>query len=179
MAYLDIVCSSTMQAWGRHEDFEWSRKSGTFPEKSSVVGLIGRAMGIDRDDAEGQAWLWEQLQDVTVVQDTHSVPMTDDTVVYIGDYLDQGWTEGFPAAGGGIRKDTKHQKVRSIRMWKGFVTDRISDPLVLRIGGTREFLERVYDALLHPVYPPYLGRYCCIPARCLVTEKGVYDAVSV
>lgn len=175
MAYLDLVCSSTMQAWGRHEDFEWSRKSGTFPEKSSMVGLIGRAIGIDRDDAEKQKWLLEQIQDVTVLQDTRNVLMTDDTVAYIGDYLDQGWTAGFLAAGGGIRVGN----VRGIRMWKGFVTDRISSPMVLRISGKREFLERVYDALLHPVYPPYLGRYCCIPARCLVTEKGVYDVVSV
>ena len=175
MAYLDLVCSSTMQAWGRHEDFEWSRKSGTTPEKSSVVVFIGRAMGIDRDDAEGQEWLCGQLQDVTIVQDNHSTPMTDDTVAYIGDYLDQGWTDGFHAAGGGIRVGD----VRGIRMWKGFVTDRISSPLILRISGKHEFLERVYDALLHPVYPPYLGRYCCIPARCLVTEKGVYDVVSV
>ena len=114
MAYLDLVCSSTMQAWGRHEDFEWSRKSGTTPEKSSVVGFIGRAMGIDRDDAEGQEWLCGQLQDVTIVQDNHSTPMTDDTVAYIGDYLDQGWTDGFHAAGGGIRVGD----VRGIRMWQ-------------------------------------------------------------
>lgn len=175
MAYLDIVCSSTMQAWGRHEDFEWSRKSGTTPEKSSVIGLIGRAMGIDRDDAEKQEWLLEQMQDVTVMQDSHSIPMTDDTVAYIGDYLDRGWTDGFLAAGGGIRVGN----VRSIRMWKGFATDRIGNPLILRISGKREFLEHVYDALLHPVYPPYLGRYCCIPARCLVTEKGIYDTIPV
>ena len=175
MAYLDLVCSSTMQGWGRHEDLEWSRKSGTTPEKSSVIGLIGRTMGIDRDDTEGQAWLCEQLQDVSVVQNSRSVPMTDDTVVYIGDYMDQGWTSGFPAADGG----TRGHDTRGIRLWKDFVTDRISSPLILRISGTHEFLERVYDALLHPVYPPYLGRYCCIPAKCLVTEKGVYDAVSV
>ena len=40
MAYLDLVCSSTMQAWGRRENFEWSRKSGTTPEKSAVGGII-------------------------------------------------------------------------------------------------------------------------------------------
>jgi CRISPR-associated protein Cas5/CasD subtype I-E len=175
MAYLDLVCSSTMQAWGRRENFEWSRKSGTTPEKSAVGGIIGRAMGIDRDDTEGQAWLQEQLQEVIVAQNTGSIPMTDDTVAYIGDYMDQGWTAGFQAAGGGVRVGD----VRGIRLWKDFVTDRVGNPMVLRIRGTREFLERVYDALLHPVYPPYLGRYCCIPAKCLVTEKGIYDAVSV
>lgn len=175
MAYLDIVCSAAMQAWGIHEDFEWSRKSGTSPEKSAAVGLIGRAMGIDRDDTAGQEKLMRELQDVMVIQDPSCTLMTDDTVAYIGDYMDQNWTSGYQAAGGGIRVGN----VRGIRLWKDFVTDRISQPLILRLSGSHDFLEQVYDAFLHPVYPPYLGRYCCVPARCLVTEKGVYDAVSV
>lgn len=175
--YLDLQFSAVMQSWGIKEEWYHSRRTDITPGLQAIAGLIGRSMGVMLEDEEGQRYIADNLKSVTPLSVNIPDRMTDDQVTYIKDYYD--WkiagVDGFPSAAGGrrISKDVILSQVFT----KDYVVDTVSSPVVVAIEGSREFLERVKDALTHPVYPPYLGRYCCIPAKPIVVNGEIYETL--
>lgn len=175
--YLDLQFCSVMQSWGIKEEWINRRRTAACPGKTAVAGIIGRAMGIDRDDEEGQEMLRRGIKDIIVKKCPVHERMSDDETIYIGDYVSMEIARGFPAAKGGVRN--VGGIVLSQTFNKDYLIDSLSDPVVVAISGSQEFLEKVRHALLHPVYPVYFGRYCCIPARTVLVNGEIYETLCV
>lgn len=149
---------SIMQAWGADAPWIHERPTLAAPTKSAIVGIIGRAMGIDRDDFEKQQWLWDQVTDVEVIHQPKAKRMTDDQIVSPQGYANCGLPTGKLPTADGKGKPTG-QPFR-----KDYIVDTIKGPPIVKVTGPVEFLKTAAEYLKHPIYPYYFGRYCCIPA---------------
>ena len=158
---LRLQFPAIIQAWGQDDPWIYARRTAAAPTKSAIVGLIGRAMGIDRDDTDRQQWLDSEIHDVTVEHISSARRMTDDQIVSVQGYMQRGIDlPGLPMADGGKRTPGSSQQPFT----KDYLVDTISDPPIVSVHGTRDFLETVAEYLRHPIYPYYAGRYCCILA---------------
>lgn len=135
-----------MQAWGTRARYS-IRETDSEPSKSGVLGLVGCALGMPRDDQE----TLEQLRSLRmaarvdrpgrVMRDLHTV-------------------------GAGTFRGTLHS------MWglkgKTVLTQRyyLSDAaFTVALGGDdADLLERIATALQNPVWPLFLGRRSCVPS---------------
>lgn len=172
--YLNLQFSGALQSWGIKEDWYHTRRTAGSPERAAVAGLIGRAMGIDYEDEEGQKYLLDNVVSVTHISGSGYKRLIDDQVCNIEGY--EGFEEitYFPAANGSKRDGFVCQTYS-----KEYLMGAISKPVVVAVEGSREFLEAAMEALIHPVYPPYLGRACCPPAKCIVQTGEIYETLCV
>lgn len=155
---LRLQFPAPMQAWGKDEPWVYNRRTEAAPTKSAIVGIIGRAMGIDKDDTEQQKWLDSEVRDVTVEHISSAKRMVDDQIVSIQGYLQRGIElPGLPMADGKRRTVGQSQQPFS----KEYIGDTLSDPPVVAVHGSPEFLQTVIEYLRRPIYPYYAGRYCC------------------
>lgn len=158
---LDLHFESPMQSWGTTELWYKTRRTESCPTKTAVTGIIGRSMGIDWEDTDE---LEKIANSFTIVSSENTVipmpkRMQDDQTIYIGDYMDAGIVKGFRTGANGIKN--VNGAVRAQQMTKDYLED---EKITITIEGNREDLEEIRNALLHPVWPPYLGRACCIPS---------------
>jgi CRISPR system Cascade subunit CasD len=146
-----------MQSWGSASRFD-QRDTGNAPTKSGVIGLIAAALGIDRDD-------WSQLEPLTrlyfgVRHDRHGVPKYD--------YQTAGCAKPKEVlkAGGDYSPDG----ITSKRFY-------LADAAFLAgvAGEDMGQLERIYQALLNPRWPLYLGRKSYVPSQPVWIENGLVD----
>lgn len=167
MYYLRLQFKAPLQSWGIKEDWYKTRRTASMSTKTALTGLIGRAMGVWSEETERLEGISDSIQDIRPVSDTSDVRrLTDDQTLYVGDYVDLGLASGLPAAGGGIKR-TNAGATLSQQYTKDYLEDTVIE---IDLGGSKDFLERVKDALIHPVYPPYIGRYCCAPAECIIKD---------
>ena len=162
---LDLYFEAPMQSWGAKEAWYKTRRTESSPTKTALTGMIGRCMGIDLENTE-------ELQKISssfrIVDSEHTyIPapkrMQDDQNIYIGDYLKAGLVKGFKTGANGIKN------VNGIVPCQQFHKDYLEDTkIVITIEGTYENLTEIRHAFLHPVWPPYLGRACCVPAGQIV-----------
>lgn len=129
------------------------RGSAARPTKSALLGLLGAALGIDRDDAEGQRALatgyriaTRTVRPGTIVQDFHTF-------------------QSLPAAAGSVatRADAlarRDRLVTSITV-REYRADVVFDAAFRALDGARWPLDRLAEALCRPVYTPCLGRRSC------------------
>lgn len=141
-----------LQSWG--ERSKWDiRDSADMPGKSSVVGLIGCAMGLERDDP----MLLEVSRQIelAVRADRPGTRMLDFHTV-TGDPL-------MNAAG----KPRSSGNTIISRRW--YLQDA---SFLVVIRAQENWLERIAYALQHPKWCVYLGRKSCVPTR------PVFDGIS-
>lgn len=168
MYYLTLRFKAPLQSWGVREDWYKTRRTASMPTKTALAGLIGRAMGVWSEETEQLEDISQSIQDIRPVSDAGSVRrLTDDQVLYVKDYMDLGIARGFSSAKGKIRKNPDGSPTLSLQCTKDYLEDTAIE---IDLGGSKDFLEKVKDALIHPVYPPYIGRYCCVPAECIVKD---------
>lgn len=158
---LDLYFEAPMQSWGVKEAWYKTRRTESSPTKTALTGMIGRCMGIDLEDTE-------ELQKISnsfdIVESDHTVipapkRMQDDQTIFIGDYMDAGLVKGFKTGTNGIKN--VNGPVRSQQLTKDYLED---EKIVITIEGTYETLSAIRHVLQHPIWPPYLGRACCVPA---------------
>jgi len=140
-----------LQAWG--ERARWSvRDTSTEPTKSGVVGMLGCALGIaaDQDLAE----LSRGLR-MGVRCEREGVFLTDFHTV-IGGVL---------SAEGKVKKDTVLSR-------RTYLCDA---SYLVALQGKDELIRSLSKAVQRPVWPVYLGRRSCVPARFLYEGEGDYD----
>lgn len=147
-----------MQSWGTTSRFD-QRDTGKEPSKSGVVGLLGAALGIDREN-------WTDLEPLTrlsmgVRHDRPGVPKRD--------YQTAGCatTDTIIKADGTQAKD-------------GVVSQRfyLADAAFL-VGlecKDRSFLEQIHAALRDPFWPLALGRKSYVPSESIWMKDGLQDA---
>ena len=164
---LDLYFEAPMQSWGVNEAWYKTRRTESSPTKTALTGMIWRCMGIDWEDTE-------ELQKISnsfhIVESEHtSIPapkrMQDDQNVYIGDYIDAGLVQGFKTGNGKLKKDKDSNLIVCQQLYKDYLEDT---KIVITIEGTYDDLMKIRYAFLHPVWPPYLGRACCVPAGQIV-----------
>ncbi|MFD4861705.1 type I-E CRISPR-associated protein Cas5/CasD [Streptomyces atratus] len=148
MSVLTLRLAGPLQSWGASARFT-RRTTESAPTKSGVIGMLAAASGIERGD--------------------------DAALVRLG------------ALRFGVRIDQPGTRVRDFQTAHHSVTET-SMPLSERfyladavfvavLEGDGELLASLHAALRAPVYPPFLGRRSCPPAR--PVELGLHDGISL
>lgn len=149
MATLLLRLAAPLQSWGADSKFE-TRRTNYEPTKSGVLGLVGAALGLRRDDEEGLARLARLRFGVRVDRE--------------GDLLDDFHTAKNP-----LPKKVKKCREEGKDPPAPYVTHRhyLCDAVFLAglESDDRAWLEELEMALRHPVYPPFLGRRSCPPTQ--------------
>lgn len=164
---LDLFFEAPMQSWGAKEAWYKTRRTESSPTKTALTGMIGRCMGVELEDTE---MLDEISSSFRIVDSEHTyIPapkrMQDDQNIYIGDYIEAGLVNGFKTGSSGVKKTSDGSLNSCQQLHKDYLEDT---KIVITIEGTFEDLTKIRHAFLHPVWPPYLGRACCVPAGQIV-----------
>ena len=141
---LVLRLEGALQSWGDHAKWDF-RDSGTMPTKSGIVGMLGCAMGEERNSPV----LVELAQAMTVAirADRAGVKFVDFQTV-----------QGNPlkTADGGKRSNNTFISPRA------YLQDAC---FTVFIDTTEEWQQRIVSALEAPKWCMYLGRKNCVPSR--------------
>ena len=131
-----------------------------FPGKSLITGLLANAMGWCHNDFEQLERLQERIR-YAVRQDHPGTLITDYQTVDLGQpFLTSGWTTRGKPEGreGGIAKKGTHIRQRD------YLADAVfTIALELPSDMQAPTLDDLYEALLYPARPLFLGRKSCLP----------------
>lgn len=152
MATLLLRLAGPMQSWGTTSRFD-QRDTGKEPSKSGVIGLLGAALGIDREN-------WNDLEPLTrlsmaVRHDRPGTPKSD-----------------YQTAQNIISAD--HSKIHETAVT---TRDYLADAafLVGLEGDDGALLAKCHAALRDPVWPLALGRKSYVPSEPIWLENGLQD----
>ncbi len=135
MSTLLLRFKAPMQSWGISAKFD-SRSTERVPSKSAVIGMIAGALGRKRN---------ESLDDLTVLR--FGVRVDNE-----GRLLRDFQTAKNP------------NKKTSVYGKPGIYRDYLADAAFLvALEGDDDLLEKVENAIKHPVFPIFLGRRSCPP----------------
>jgi CRISPR system Cascade subunit CasD len=135
-----------LQAWGTQGRFS-IRDTDAEPSKSGVIGLVGAALGMSRDDDVQLAALSQLRMAVRV--DREGAPLNDYHTAGGGRF--RGESYGVSGADGTVLTDRHYL---------------IDASFLVALGGDdHELVDRVAAALQDPVWPLFLGRKACVPSR--------------
>lgn len=149
-----------LQSWATQSKFE-VRDTDLEPSKSAVLGLVGSALGMERDDDAQLATL--RTLAVAIRVDRQGSILRD-----------------YHTAGGGTFRDRSEHGKRRYFVYDStncIPSDRyyLQDAaFTVALGGEPSLVERVVAALRNPHWPLFLGRRACVPS-CPVL-LGVVDA---
>lgn len=149
--FLVLTLECKMASFGDLAGHE-RRGSEVWPGKSALTGLIGGAMGVKRDDGEGQRQL-RTLSFAVAAFDT-GVTLRDFHTVQ------------------SVHQKIKNARTRALALAEGRKSDALNTSITLRdyrcsvlyavaVWGGELQLDAVSTALKHPVFVPYLGRKSC------------------
>ena len=146
--YLVFTLVAPIGAFGDLAGHEW-RGSHRWPGRSALLGLIGGALGVRRDDRDGQKALsvWKTAVSVLQVsdawQDFHTVQTVPSARTKRPPTRRAALAALQPSDSGLItRRDYRSDCVFGVALWNGDIPP----------------LEK---ALRHPAFTPYLGRKSC------------------
>jgi CRISPR system Cascade subunit CasD len=140
-----------LQSWG--ERARWSvRDTATEPTKSGVVGLLACALGLNDDD--NLRGLSQSIR-IGVRCDRPGTPLVDYHTVGGGYGQPMLLTaEGKPKLSSG--------RPHNEQTWRSYLADA---SFLIAIQAEPELLSKLEEAVQKPVWPFYLGRKSCVPAR--------------
>ena len=143
-----ILClEGPLQSWGERSRWTY-RDTATIPTKSGVIGLIGCAMGLKRDDKR-LVELDNQLRmGVRVDKDGDEI-------------IDYHTITGDINTANGEKRGTKG-KVSTILSYRYYLQDA---KFLVLLQGKEEILKECKNALMNPQWTIYLGRKSCVPTR--------------
>ncbi len=142
-AILFIRLEGPLQSWGERSKWN-SRDTAQFPTKSGVIGLIGCALGIERNSPE-LGRISKEL--IMACRADRRGEVIDDFQTVSSNIL--------RTADGGKRSTP------TIITNKKYLQD---SSFLVGLQGHITLLERIRDGLLNPKWPPFLGRKSCIPS---------------
>ena len=164
-AVLLLLLEGPLQSWGTRSRWD-VRDTGLEPTKSGIIGLIGCAMGLSRNDSELERLDRELLFGVRV--DRPGVVSTDYQTV----------TGYHRTAAGGFKHSSGTAKKIEKAMEHGESTivsprDYLHDAAFLVAltvkseykASNPDLLVRLEENLSDPKWPLYLGRKACVPSR--------------
>ena len=160
--YLVFRLYGPLASWGEIAVGE-SRHSAVYPSKSALLGLLGAAVGVRRDDDAGQQALFsgyrfgiKLISAGTPLRDYHTVQS--------------------PAQQRNVRYRTRRQeladpsRVGTLLSTREYRCDSISVVAAEALPEARWSLPELTEALREPHFPLYLGRKSCPPALPLMPQ---------
>lgn len=168
--FLILKLDGPMQAWGTHtyEDF---RPSNLFPTRSSLLGLLGACMGLEREDREGMERLGASVEFAARI-DKSALRINDDepsrkSHVKLPDY------HTVRDARRANRAPKEGETIQSRREYLYDAAFTVAIGARLRAAITLDHIEHY---LRTPCYTPVLGRRSCPIARPLVDADAFVEA---
>ena len=153
MAVLLLRLAAPLQSWGNDDSKYETRKTWREPSKSGVIGMIAAALGYKRNETEKILELNKLRFGVRVDRE--------------GKLLRDFHTAQNP-------KSDKPPYVT----YRYYLADAI---FLVGLEGKRETLERISEAVSHPVFSLYLGRRSCPPTLPIdlgIRETDLLDALT-
>lgn len=154
--YLLFRLYGPMASWGEIAVGE-SRHSASHPSRSALVGILGAALGLERDDDAGQRALSDGYRFAVKVESAGS-PLRDYHTVQA------------PGTRKNIKYRTRAQELANRHVLGTLLSEReyrcdaLAVVAVEALDAARWTLESLAEALRRPVFPLYLGRKSCPPA---------------
>lgn len=148
---LILQLEGILQSWG--ESSKWNKRSTAgFPTKSGIVGMIGCAMGLTRDDPR----IGEIAEKITIGirSDRRGMVLDDFQTV-------QGMPDLYTA-------DGKKRSSNTIVTPREYLCDA---SFMIVIDTDKELSDQIAEAFRNPVWPVYLGRKNCVPSKPVIVEK--------
>lgn len=136
-----------LQSYGERAKWDF-RDTAYFPTKSGVIGMLACAMGLRRGSLEIVS-LAENLEVNVRADISGNISVDFQTVSGV-----------IRTADGGQRG--KKGETSTIISRRQYIEDA---SFLVAVCGDYALLERCREALLDPVWPPFLGRKSCIPTR--------------
>ena len=166
---LKLNLKSKLQRWP-DKPYLWTseeRTTAPHPTARALVGMIGCAMGIHREEAEKL----QQLKETLSFYLAKSKPGQNINPVLI-DLQNIGTdTDQHPTAGSGNTNSRFPQTRRHYLQDAEFT---------VYVAGDQELLQEIEDYLIHPIYQYYFGTAVCIPSSyvsCGFVEKEVSECI--
>jgi len=142
-----------MQAWGDHHSRFVVRKTWHAPTKSGVMGILCAAMGISRQDARQHLPHFNDAVRMAVRIDRPGFRWWD-----------------YHTTGAHLRMRTAEGKLREDPLPTR--REHLCDAsFLVALQAPPDLIATFHNALLHPVWPPYLGRKNCPPSLPLVGRR--------
>lgn len=152
-----------LQSWGLRA--RWEERDTAFePTKSGVIGLLGCALGLRRDDERLRS-ISEALE-MGVRVDRPGALLVDYHTTG-GAKRPDGAPEGMLNAEGKLKRETDVSK-RSYLMDASFL---------VALRGSDALIAELVHALRHPVWPVFLGRKACVPTCPVLVRSAQYGSV--
>lgn len=162
--YLIFRLYAPLASWGEAAVGE-TRPTATYPGKGAVLGLLGAALGVRRDDDAGQTQLRESIA-MGVKQYTPGMLMRDYHTVQM------------PAAQSKVSYHTRKEELsgprdalKTILSSRDYRCDGLWTVAVWLTPAATLTLSELEQALKTPYYPLYLGRKSCPPAAPLAPQR--------
>jgi CRISPR system Cascade subunit CasD len=158
---LALYLDAPMQSWGYQSRFN-RRTTLAYPTRSGVIGLLGAALGIERDDRRRLAELNGEnlhmeilgLARVDAKGRARLPSLLTDYHTVGGGYDSRTQRQWMPRKANNASPDT-------VLTYREFLSDVRFGVL---LAGDRALLEECQRALINPRWGLWLGRKCCIPA---------------
>ncbi|MEX1231126.1 MAG: type I-E CRISPR-associated protein Cas5/CasD [Planctomycetaceae bacterium] len=150
MASLYLRLEGPLQSWGGRTIGRF-RRTESAPTKSGVIGLLGAALGLSRQELNARL---KKLNQLTMAVRVDRAGHIEE------DYQTVGAKVGVLAADGEIKKTAATREVEAIISPREFLIDA-SFLVILR--GDSELIAKLSAALQSPKWPLFLGRKRCVP----------------
>ncbi|WP_036534240.1 type I-E CRISPR-associated protein Cas5/CasD [Oceanobacter kriegii] len=169
MDYLVFRLYGPMASWGQAA-VGGERPTGMAPGRAAILGLIGAAMGIEREDDAGQQQLFDELQ-IAVKQLSAGTLMRDYQTVQAPstDKKHRHFTR---------KSELSVDKLNTVLSSRHYRQDGIWIVAVyLKDGAQNLTLKQIQEYFKRPVFPLYLGRKSCPPALPLMPTLVTTDSL--
>jgi CRISPR system Cascade subunit CasD len=185
MHTLFLRLEGPLQAWGLRA--RWGqRDTATAPTKSGVIGLLGCALGLRRDD-DGLRVLSSDLR-MGVRVDRPGTLLHDYHTTGGGKFGPTDYTGGprfhdQPYVGGVLSPEVVKGRIKvkinaTTKLPETDVSERMylaDASFLVALQGDEATIARLNEALDNPVWPCFLGRKACVPAVPINAGLGAYD----
>lgn len=164
---LFLRLAGPMQSWGTQSKLQL-RRSDLFPSKSGVLGLLLACKGIARDESD------QYLPDLNALAMGVRI---DEPGTVQPDYHTAGAKIGIRQPKDGKVKCTEKTKLPEVQLSRRQYLWGAS--FLVALQGEPATIEQYAQCLNSPVWPPYLGRKCCIPSEPVLGGTGDFADLEV
>ena len=169
--YLVFRLYGPMVSWGEIAVGE-TRHSAAYPSRSALIGLLGAALGVTRDDETGQTALAAGYR-FGVKLHAAGHPLRDYHTIQLGPELKK------------LRYRTRRQELglvsrdqlTTLLTGREYRCDSFATVAVAATDKVERSLTQVAAALQRPVFPLYLGRKSCPLAAPLAPKVGSFASL--
>ena len=158
-----------MQSWGSRARWD-VRDTGLEPTKSGVIGLLGCAKGLDREDPDLERLDREMLFGVRI--DRPGVISTDYHTVTGYHRTAAGEFKHSDGTAKSLAKASEHGEYTIVSP-RDYLHDAAF--LVALASQDHALLVKLEGHLQHPKWPLYLGRKSCVPSRPVLDRLAEYE----